>query len=72
MRVVDVSPQPFHTLRYTNAGKRGRTVSASLPFHRVTVDALPEGIDALVLASDLQGVVSGTLPSPRSPRARRC
>lgn len=58
MRVLSVESKPFHWLRYLNAAPGGRGVErARLPFYRAKLDALPEGCDAVVFASDLQGRV---------------
>lgn len=55
MRVTSLESKPFHSVPYLNAGPRGVAVRARLPWYHGTVDALPEGCDALVLTSDLQG-----------------
>lgn len=52
-----VDPAPLHTLRYLNAARRGGTETARLEVLRGRVDGLPEGLDALLATSDLQGVV---------------
>ena len=52
---------PLAHLRYKNAARGGGTVTAHLVVERARASALPEGLDALVLTSDLQGVV----PAPR-------
>ncbi|MVN85880.1 metallophosphoesterase [Deinococcus sp. HMF7620] len=57
MRLLHLEKRPFHRLRFLNAGKRGATETQQLPFLRGVVDTLPDGVDALVLTSDLQGVV---------------
>jgi Icc-related predicted phosphoesterase len=58
MRVLAIETAPLHRQRFVNAAPRGRgAVSAVLPIVRARVDALPASLDALVLASDLQGVV---------------
>lgn len=57
MRIEEIDSRTFHAIRYTNAGKRGKTESAVLPFNRARVSRLPEGCDALIVTSDLQGVV---------------
>lgn len=56
MRVLHLDSNAFHHLPYLQAASRGGTESVTLPFHAGTVDALPPGVDALVLTSDLQGV----------------
>ena len=55
MRVLDLEKEPFWALPYLNAGRDGRPQVATLPFFRGRVDALPDGLSALVAASDLQG-----------------
>lgn len=58
MRILDIDPKPLHRIRYSNARKGGGVESALLPISRGRVDRLPEGVQAVVVASDLQGVVS--------------
>src|SRR5512145_3024463 len=57
MRVLDIEPRPIHRILYTNAAKRGGVEAATLPVHRVRVDAPLGDTRALLLTSDLQGVV---------------
>jgi Icc-related predicted phosphoesterase len=57
-----LKPEPVHVIRYLNAARRGGTETSRLSVLRGVVRGLPEGIDALVAASDLQGVV----PDPRT------
>ncbi|MEM7609154.1 MAG: metallophosphoesterase [Myxococcota bacterium] len=57
MKILSLSREPFHRVRYINAGRRGKAESAYLPFFEGEVEGLPSGVDALVCASDLQGVV---------------
>ena len=40
-----------------NAIPGGEVIQAQLPIYHGTLDGLPEGIDALIVASDLQGIV---------------
>jgi Icc protein len=61
MRVLDLDLEPTTELRYLNAKSGGGTIVERLPLIHGRVDRLPEGLEALVLASDLQG----TMPSPR-------
>ena len=52
MRILSLQSEPFHLLGYHNAGPRGRGVEyVELPFVFGEVDALPDGLEALVLAS---------------------
>jgi len=57
MRIICLTPEPVLRLRYTNAGKRGKAESSTLPVFVGEAEGLPDGLDALVLTSDLQGVV---------------
>ena len=50
--------QSIHRLRFLNADRGGGVVSEFLEFSTAKVDSLPEGLEAVVLTSDLQGVVS--------------
>lgn len=61
MNIVHVEETPFHELQYRAVAARG-SVYGTLPFLRVTVDHLPDGVDAMVLASDLQGRECGAAP----------
>jgi hypothetical protein len=58
VKITSLEPKPFHSLRYRNAAPGGGTETARLPFTRGTASGLPEGVDAVVLASDLQGIVA--------------
>jgi Icc-related predicted phosphoesterase len=60
--IESLSAHPVHEIRYLNAARRGGTETARLPILRGVVRGLPEGIDALVATSDLQGIV----PDPRT------
>ncbi|HEY2587719.1 MAG TPA: metallophosphoesterase [Tepidisphaeraceae bacterium] len=55
MRVVTLDTVPFHALAYTV----GSAMTATLPFLRATVNALPDGLEAIIATGDLQGVVRG-------------
>jgi predicted phosphodiesterase len=55
--IVSIEPRPFHELQYLNASRRGRAEVARLPFHRGRAE-LPRAWDALVVASDLQGIAT--------------
>ncbi len=54
--ITSFDAKPFHELRYLNASPRGRPEVARLGFHRAGATALPARCDALVIASDLQGM----------------
>ncbi|GAA4440149.1 metallophosphoesterase family protein [Bremerella cremea] len=56
MRITSLSDEPVQEIRFLNAGKRpGDFYSDSLPVLHGVVDALPEGMSALVVTADLQG-----------------
>lgn len=55
MRIVSIEESPFHLLPYRNVGGDRRIVRATLPFLRAKVDALPNGLDAIMATADLQG-----------------
>lgn len=61
MRVLHLDPEPFHTLGFNAALPGGSRGGASLPFLTATVDELPADLEALVVASDLQGRVGARL-----------
>ena len=58
MRILKLEPKPAHRVRYTNAAKGGGTETAQLEILRAKVDSLPDGVQGLFAASDLQGVVA--------------
>jgi hypothetical protein len=55
MKLLHLDKDPFWTLPYRNAGRDGLPCRAFLPLYRGRVDKLPDGLAALVAASDLQG-----------------
>lgn len=56
MRILSVDQTPFYTLDYRCSGPRGkRIIEQVLPFYKAKVDWLPDGVDSIVLTSDLQG-----------------
>lgn len=55
MRISAVELVPFHVLPYSPGTTPGAP-AAALPFYRAFVDELPEALDAIVAAADLQGV----------------
>jgi Icc-related predicted phosphoesterase len=65
LTIRSLPPEPVHELRYLNAARRGGTETMRLPVLRGVVGGLPEGIDAIVATSDLQGIV----PDPRTRAA---
>jgi hypothetical protein len=61
MKILNLNDQPIEPYDYLNAIPGGEVAEAQLPIYHGTVSGLPEGIDALIVASDLQGIV----PVPR-------
>lgn len=55
MRVRELDPAPWRELPYLDAGGGGLIERRSLPVLRGVVEGLPRDLDALVVASDLQG-----------------
>jgi len=56
MKISRISETPFHTIAYevVTAGAK-RIVPATLPLLDAVVDHLPTGVEAIVVAADLQG-----------------
>lgn len=57
MRVLEIDSEPFHALEYLDAAPRGGTQLRRLPLLRGRAEGLPAELDALLVASDLQGRV---------------
>lgn len=62
MRITAIDPTPLHTLAYRTAAPGGSVLHTSFPLYGATVDWLPDGCQALVLCSDLQGIVDVATP----------
>jgi Icc protein len=56
MRILALDDEPLHELLYLEAAPRGGSATRRLPIMRGRVDRLPDGLDALLVTSDLQGV----------------
>src|SRR5690348_1040492 len=56
MRVLDPDVRPVTELAYRRARRGGGTETVRLPVQRLTVDRVPAGCDAVLVAGDLQGV----------------
>ncbi|MEO2206596.1 hypothetical protein ABGV42_23055 [Paenibacillus pabuli] len=61
MKIMKLNDQPVEQYDYLNSIPGGEVAEAQLPIYHGTVSGLPEGVDALIVASDLQGIV----PVPR-------
>jgi 3',5'-cyclic-AMP phosphodiesterase len=65
VRIESIDDEPVAELHYLNASRRGGTEVCRLRIERARASGLPDGLDALVATSDLQGIV----PSPRGGEA---
>ncbi|NPC81792.1 metallophosphoesterase, partial [Pyxidicoccus fallax] len=61
MRILTLDTVPAGTWPYQSAAPRGGAEVRHFPLLRGTVDVLPEGLDALLVMSDLQGVAPHAL-----------
>lgn len=64
MRVLELDEEPFHTLEFLDAAPGGERHRRGLPFMRGRAQGLPEPLEALVLAADLQGRALPGLHAP--------
>jgi len=55
MKIIDVPSLPFHTLGYRTSAYGGKVRKVELPFYKVRVENLPQGVNSIVAMSDLQG-----------------
>lgn len=55
MNILNVEVVPFATVPYRSAMGGGRVADLALPLFRGRVDALPPGLEAVLVTSDLQG-----------------
>lgn len=65
IEIVELEAAPIADLRYLNAARRGGTEVRHLVVERAWARGLPEGLDAIIATSDLQGIV----PDPRTREA---
>lgn len=59
MRILSLDTEPVHEILFLNARRGGGTETQRLPVLRGTVERLPDEVQALLVTSDLQGVVPG-------------
>jgi len=57
LHIVRLDDQPARELRYLNAARGGGTEVTRLGLQLGTARGIPDGVDALVVTSDLQGIV---------------
>ena len=55
MKIIEIENKPFYNITFNSSGSRSKTKTLILPFYKVIVDELPEGITSFVATSDLQG-----------------
>jgi Icc protein len=55
MKILAVEPEPFHVFPY-HVSSGLHPLIAVLPFYRAVVEGLPDGLDAIIAAGDLQGI----------------
>ena len=55
MKIATITSEPFHELVYRNTGRNQCIVDETLLFLKAEVDALPNGLQALIVTADLQG-----------------
>jgi Icc-related predicted phosphoesterase len=58
MRIETIDTSPFHTFPQQIAAGGGRTMTCPVNIYRGTVQGLPGSLDAVLVASDLQGVAA--------------
>jgi len=59
MKISHIEAEPFYEIAHLSSGRRGRVRHCRLPFYKVYVDALPDGVSAIAVTSDLQGREDG-------------
>jgi len=59
VNILNIEVQPFYEMAYISSGRRGTVRHCRLPFYKVYVDALPDGVSAIAVTSDMQGREGG-------------
>jgi len=59
MKISHIEETPFYEIAHLSSGRRGTVRHCRLPFYKVYVDRLPEGVSAIAVTSDLQGREDG-------------
>jgi hypothetical protein len=62
MRIVRIDPSPFHSFSYRGTTGEGRPTTQTLPIFRGQATGLPAKLDAMLVASDLQGMENTDAP----------
>jgi hypothetical protein len=55
MIIIKIEDKPFYKLVYRTTGDKGQESFVTLPFYKVKVDVMPQGMNSFVATSDLQG-----------------
>lgn len=64
---IAIEQSPFYTLPFSSAASNGGVARVAFPLTRATVDALPDGVDAMFVCSDLQGVIDSRIDGRAEP-----
>lgn len=60
LKIRQLQNEPIEHYTYLNSIPGGEVIEAQLPIYHGTLSGLPEGIDALIVTSDLQGIIPVT------------
>ena len=63
LRILSIETTPFHVLPFLNVSSGRKAVRELLPFLRGEIQGLPDQLDALLVAADLQGRARCSGPS---------
>ncbi|MGK0234508.1 MAG: Icc protein [Psychroserpens sp.] len=55
MKIIKIEDKPFYELVYRTTGDKGQESFVTLPFYKVKVDVMPQGMNSFIATSDLQG-----------------
>jgi hypothetical protein len=61
LTITAIENEPLASVPYLTAGSAGRTIHGALPLRRALARALPAGLDAILITSDLQAIVADGL-----------
>lgn len=55
MNIIDIQHTPFYQLPFRSSGRKAQVTESSIPYYKVRIDRMPEGITSFAVTSDLQG-----------------
>ncbi|MEI7024427.1 hypothetical protein [Paenibacillus sp. y28] len=58
MRILDIQPEPLERFTYWTVSSGDGIIEAQLPVYAGHIAGLPDSTDALIVTSDLQGMMS--------------